>query len=346
VFLPEGRLLLFYANGSAGDLRLELVEPSSGVVDSLDFETLGDQDLGGARFRQVEADWDGSSEVCVAFEGEESAGRWLQSRCVDLSVAGGLSFLPALADPADLISEDETRGFAFASDRAGTFVTLQYESTADGYEPRFSVYRSGAWEVVSGVLDESRADFETPADAAWTALHPEARPAIAHLQDQYFVGAWVRIDSTEKQETLLVALYDAEADEWGEAQALTEWSYTYRPFWESLSLATGRDGNLVLAGRYRAGENLNFTGTGLADGLHDPRRTFVFRYQSELGWFSAQSVGAGCTPEVSSSATGLERLGECTLPAQAVLLPSGRALVVFQDQDPSGRVRPVASEFR
>ncbi len=346
-YSSEGRVYLFYASEQTGNLKLEVIEPAATVDNSVDFSTLGSiSDGGGNLFRHVESVADGNGLLCFLFEGASSLGtRSVQSRCLDLTEGGGFSISPDpdMPEDPDLVSDDVTKGFAVASDEAGTLVTLQYESTTDGYEPTYSVFRDSVWDSLAGLVDSVNADLDTPADST---LYSEARPAITHLRDQYFIGVWVRIDPSTGEEQVLTSVYSLDSDTWSTAIALVERVYENRPSIENLTLISNHGGDVVLAVRFVATEDTTVTGVTAADSAQDLRRTLAFRYQAELGWLSGQSLGQGCTPKVTGLPADASRIGECTLPAKAVLLPSGNALVVFQDQDASGRTRPAAAEFR
>jgi hypothetical protein len=329
---PQGRLYLFYANAGTRELKLEVIDPASAADDNVDYSNL-ETTFQGTELRHVMSLDDGQNRLCYFLESEVTLVRKLVSRCLDLS-AGGVSLSPdPVTESANEVTTDSTKGFSAGTDRAGKIITVQYENTASGYEPTYSVFSEGSWEVVSGEIDPANVDLDTPADAT---VYGEAYPVIAHLGDEFWFAAWVRIDTSDNTENLYISYYDAENDEWFSTTSLVELEYENRSRVESLTLASNHSGDLVLAARFVSVED-TAGGSGTWD---DRRRTLVYRYNSQLGWLSGQIVGQGCLPAVT------QRLGECTQPAQAVILPSGNALVVFPDQDPSGLTRPAASEFR
>lgn len=329
---PDGRLYLFYANASSDELKLEVVDPASTVNDTGVDYGFGSTLSGGVELRHVEAVSDGEGRLCYFHESEELGARQVVSRCLDLTT-GGVSILPdPMTDPSNAVTTLDSHGFAAASDSAGTILSVQYENTtSDGYEPTYSVFQDGAWVATSGLFDSANASLETPAD---NATYPEAYPVVAHIAESYWAAVWVRLDTTALTETIYTALYDLEEDTWSEAVVLAELDYVVRPRVESLTLVGNHTGDLVLAARFVSVQDTAGTTED------DQRRTMAWRYNSQLGWLSSQVVGQGCKP---ADAT---RLGECTQPVQAALLPSGNALIVFPDQDPSGLTRPAASEFK
>ncbi len=329
----DGRLYLFYANASTDELKLEVIDPASQVDDAgIDYSNLSSTlTAGTTELRHVEGIADGTGLLCYFHEGDETGTRQVVSRCLDLTV-GGVSISPDPPALPNAVSTSLSKGFSAASDAAGTILSVQYENTAsDGYEPTYSVFKEAAWDSLSGLIDSASSNLKTPADIG---LYPEAYPVVAHIETTYWAAAWVRIDDTTAVETLYAALYDAELDEWSEAVALVELTYAVHSRIESLTLVGNHTGDLVLAARYISVEN---TSGNTED---DKRRTMAWRYNSSLGWLSGQVLGQGCLPSAAS------RIGECTQPVQAVILPSGNALIVFPDQDPSGITRPAASEFK
>jgi hypothetical protein len=225
-------------------------------------------------------------------------------------------------------------GVAVATDGEGAIMSVFYELVSSSYVVKANLITDGTKQTTATTISTGMASgFEAAASNADGKAH---QPGVAYLGEGRYLAAWAAADYTNDDARLYYALYDPAAGGWAAPAAvnnLEEYSvgYPYR----SLTLSGNGDSNAVLAVRY-------YTVDDYGNRIY---KLLVSRYQIQNGWVETTVQGNGCDADSADDLTE-ESAAYCTQRPDAVCLPSGTAVVVFQDQDSSGNFRLVGIDFR
>lgn len=333
---PRDRTWLFYQEGWAFD-RIMYTSWSDGLgLDNTPAEFAAG-DTYGFIYPHTPVAFDGDSRACMTYYDFFLADSAAKLRCLrGLSSLGtSLSAAVVLEDNGGITSSPEFPGFGgfpalgsaitYAGERGALMVAYHAIQSAGGpIELRAQRIEFGNPTASYDVLSDGMPSAYKPVNAA--------APALAHLGEGYILAVWTAYNGTDDASALFSSLYTPD-DGWSEPELIDRIENSTGPAYFTPVLYADDSGHAGIAVRY-----FSDWVTSVANSI---TRMKVGRYHVDRGWKALETVGSQCTAAGSSGTfyTG------CHMPPKGVVLPSGRAVVVFQEQDGDGRYRLMATEF-
>lgn len=331
-FDAVGKAYTFYHADALASAHVtyQVWEPASGMSSSSQQQVLSAYTATPTtNYRRVRSVFDGKQKVCVFAEDASytAATRRIYVRCLDTagSTLATPSFTPTISAVPTALSDADTAGFDAAADGEGNIVAVFYQVMSGKWHLGSSVCRNGVWDKVptqvSGAVGNG---FQALPSAVSGDL--QISPGIAHIGSGNFVAVWTSINTSTKKSGLYYAVYD-KAKGWLEAKSFGGTSdYTTTPPYGALHVFSN--------GKDQAGVAVNYTSDEA--GRH---KVLVSRFQTVEGWETPVLKGNGCIPAANTTSY-------CTGRPAGAVLTSGLAVVVYQDQDASGRFRLAGMEYK